>query len=177
MPIAKTAAQRRLYAAGICLLLGLASNGQAALRASDATDLATRTISCEFPVRLTRDCSIWQGATRPVAIGDYRMTLAADSEGRTILVSQLRPGPDHNGSEFRRTPDDHWPQHSSSDAIRLIGATLEDHGIQLERAQPLRRGRRVQAYLLEFSENAYDVLKQFTVLESEYWLPRRRSVR
>ena len=35
----------------------------------------------------------------------------------------------------------------------------------------MRRGRRVAGYFLEFSGNAYEFLKQFTVLESEYWLP------
>lgn len=176
MPIAKPAAPHRLCAACI-LLLGLSSGGQASLRAASPVDSAARTINCEFPVRLTRDCSAWQGATRPIAIGDYRMSLAADSQGRTVFVTRLRPGPDHNGSEFRRTPDRRWPQHSSSDAIRLIGAALEGHGIRLERSQPLRRGRRIHGYLLEFSDNAYDVLKAFTVLESEHWLPRQSRVR
>jgi len=174
MPIANPLAHWRLYAASI-LLLGLTASSQASIRATSGA--ASHTISCEFPVRLTRDCSIWQGATRPIAIGDYRMTLAADRRGRTVLVSRLRPGPDHNGAEFRRTPDRRWPQHSSRDALRLIGAALQDHGIRLERSQALRQGQRIQAYLLEFSDNAYEVLKQFTVLESEHWLPRRSRVR
>ncbi len=165
-----------LYAASI-LCLGLASVGQASIRTSQPDDLASRAISCDFPVRLTHDCSPWQGATRPIAIGDYRMMLAADSRGNTVLIARLRPGPDHNGDEFRRRGHNHWLHHSSDDAIRLIGTTLEDRGIQLERAQPVRCGRRVQAYVLEFSDNAYEVLKQFTVLESEYWLPPRRRVR
>jgi len=173
MPIANPLAHWRLYAASI--LFGLAGNGQASISAGGS--VAPRTISCDFPVRLTRDCSVWQGATRPIAIGDYRMTLAADREGRTVLVSRLRPGPDHNGAEFRRTLDRSWPHHSSLDAIRLIGAALQDHGIRLERSQPLRQGHRIQAYLLEFSDNAYEVLKQYTVLESEHWLPRRSRVR
>jgi len=173
MPNANPVAPWRLYAASI--VLGLAPAAQASIPAGG--NAAARTLSCEFPVRLTRDCSVWQGATRPIAIGDYRMSLAADRDGRKVLVSRLRPGPDHNGAEFRRTLDRRWPQHSSRDAIGLIGTTLQDHGIRLERSQPLRQGRRIQAYLLEFSANAYEVLKQFTVLESEYWLPRRSRVR
>jgi hypothetical protein len=176
MPITRTVAACRLYAASI-LCLALAPAGQASLRASGPADPAANAITCEFPVRLTRDCSIWQGATRPVAIGDYRMTLAADRAGRTVLVTQLRPGPSHNGSEFRLGPDRRWLHHSSAEAIRLIGEALEDRGIRLERTLPVRRGRGIQAYFLEFSDDAYEVLKQFTVLESEHWLPPQRGVR
>lgn len=176
MPITHTVAACRLYAASI-LCLVLAPAGQASLRASGPAHLAADAISCEYPVRLTRDCSIWQGATRPIAIGDYRMSLAADRAGRTVLVTRLRPGPSHNGNEFRRGPDRRWLHHSSEEAIRLIGEALEDRGICLERAEPVRRGRRIQAYLLEFSDDAYEVLTQYTVLESEHWLPPPRGVR
>ena len=105
------------------------------------------------------------------------MTLAADGDGRTVFISRLRPGPGHNGNEFRRTLDNRWPQHSSQEAIRQIGAALADRGIRLERTRPVRRGRSVTGYFLEFSDNAYDVLKRFTVLESEYWLPSVSRVR
>jgi hypothetical protein len=54
---------------------------------------------------------------------------------------------------------------------------LEHEGIRLERMQTVRRGQKVVGYLLEFSDNAYDFLKQFTVLESEHWLPRNTSSR
>jgi hypothetical protein len=176
MPIAKPAAMSRLYAASI-VALGLVSSGQASIHTIEPTALGPHAMSCESPVRLTRDCSIWQGATRPIALGDYRMSLAADSAGRTLYITQLRPGPSHNGTEFRRDFKRRWPHHSSEDAIRLIGSALEDHGIRLERTQAVRAGRRVQGYFLEFSDDAYEILKRFTVLESEHWLPRQSRVR
>lgn len=175
MPIATLRAVIRLYAASI-VLLGLASTAQATVTASDPAQFSIRTITCEFPVRLTHDCSIWRGATRSVAFGDYRMTLAADSAGRTVLISQLRVAPSHNGPDFVATLGSSR-KHSSADAIRRLETALADHGIRLERMQPVRRGRRVDGYFLEFSDNAYDFLKQFTVLESEQWLPRQRDVR
>lgn len=133
-----------------------------------STKLLSDHITCEVPVRLARDCSIWSGATRPIAFGNYRMRLAADHDGRTILMSRLRPEPDHNGSDFRPTLS---MSKAGASAIRLIGSALKDQGIRLQRLQPVHRGRRIDAWILEFSGNAYDYLKQFTVLESEYWLP------
>lgn len=166
------------YAASIhlaCTLIivaGLAGPVQATVRVAEPFAYASHRVTCDFPVRLTDDCSIWQGATRPIALGDYRMSLAAGDGGRTILVSRVRPGPDHNGLMFRQglkgTP--------SSCAVEAISAALRAQGISLERMQTIRRGRRIEGYYLEFSDNAYDYLKRYTVLESEHWLPRQGRV-
>ena len=135
------------------------------------------TFTCEYPFKLTRDCSVWQGPTRPIAIAGFRMSLAADSEGRTIMLSRMRQGPDHNGYRFRPHPASRTGKQRSLRAVECIGNVLEHEGIRLERMQTVRRGQKVIGYLLEFSENAYDFLKQFTVLESEHWLPRNTSSR
>ena len=156
------------------LVLGLAATGHTAVRPYSPDQYESRAISCEYPVRLTHDCSMWQGATRPIAFGSHRMSLAAGGDGRIIMLSQVRPGPDHNGYRFRRGPRDRHHENRSLQAIQCIGNTLEQEGIRLERIQTVRRGRRTQAYFLEFSGNAYDILKQFTVLESEHWLPGSR---
>ncbi len=161
----------RICASGILLSLLSPPAVLAAVQNLDPTDYASHRVTCESPVRLTHDCSIWQGATRPIAFADYRMTLAAGRDGRTILISQLRHRPDHNGNAFRRQPR----RQAALDAVRHIGSALEDKGIRLERMQAVRRGRRVAGYFLEFSDNAYDYLKKFTVLESEYWLPSRHG--
>ncbi len=128
-------------------------------------------ITCEFPFKLAFDCSNWQGATRPIAVGDYRLKLAAGPRGKTIFVSKVRHGPDHNGSRFRSRTAMGTRETRSLTAIDLIGRALAAEGIRLERMHPLRRGARIDGYYLEFSANAYDYLKQFTVLESEHWLP------
>ncbi len=125
-------------------------------------------ITCESPVRLAHDCSIWRGATRPIAFGQYRMRVAGGNNGRTILMSRLRPGPDHNRNAFCPNVSIH---NAGADAIRLIGSVLEDKGIRLERLRAVRRGQRIDGWFLEFSGNAYDNLKKYTELESEYWLP------
>ncbi|MDJ0741254.1 MAG: hypothetical protein QNJ91_16175 [Gammaproteobacteria bacterium] len=157
-------------------LLGTALLASPAATFAYAEPIATpifnaQRITCEAPVRLAHDCSIWSGATRPIAFGQYRMRLAAGDDGRTILVSQLRPGPDHNGQAFLEP----WSSPTTGTrALRLLGSALEDQGIRLQRLQALRQGRRIKAWVLEFSGNAYDYLKRFTVLESEYWLPARR---
>jgi len=156
------------------LWLGLLSTVHANVRAYDAGLYESRAISCKYPVRLTHDCSMWQGATRPIAFGDHRMSLAAGQDGRTIMLSQVRPGPDHNGFRFRAGPRGNRHERRSLQAVRCIGDALEDTGIRLQRIQKVGRGNRTEAYLLEFSGNAYDILKQFTVLESEYWLPKTR---
>lgn len=132
-------------------------------------------ITCERPVRLAHDCSIWQGATRPIAIGGFRMTLAADGDGRTVLVSRIRPGPDHTARQFNRGERNDSRVRRSLRAIEQIGSIVEREGIQLERLQPLGSGHTIEGWFLEFSGNAYNYLKQFTVLESEYWLPPRRA--
>ncbi len=158
-----------------CLLTAcLLPTAQASVRIFTSEYYESRAINCEYPVKLTHDRSAWQGATRPIAFGRHRMSIAAGSGGRTILLSRVRPGPDHNGYRFRAGPGGRHQQTLSLQAIQCIGDVLEDEGIRLERMQTVRRGRRPQAYFLEFSGNAYDILKQFTVLESEYWLPERR---
>jgi len=156
------------------LTFGLISTGHTSVRPYDFNQYESRAISCDYPVRLTHDCSSWRGATRPIAFGNHRMTLAAGEDGRTIMLSQVRPGPDHNGYRFRPGPRDRLHERRSLRAIRCIGNTLEHEGIRLERIHTVRHGRHTQAYLLEFSGNAYDILKQFTVLESEHWLPKSR---
>lgn len=138
---------------------------------------SSQKITCEFPVKLTRDCSMWQGATRPIAFGSHRMSLAADSDGRTILLSRVRPGPDHNGFRFRAKPRGKAHEIRSMRAIQCIGDALEHEGIRLQRMQPVHRGRKLEGYVLRFSDNAYDYLKQFTVLESEHWLPAHHKGR
>lgn len=136
-----------------------------------STSYLRDSISCEFPVRLAYDCSNWQGATRPIAVGDYRLKVAAGPQGKTVFVSKVHHGPDHNGSRFRSRADTGSRETRSRAVINLIGKVLEARGIRLERTQPLRRGAKVDGYYLEFSGNAYDYLKQLTVLESEHWLP------
>jgi hypothetical protein len=101
------------------------------------------------------------------------MSLAAGSDGRTILLSRVRPGPDHNGYRFRAGPRGQIHRRRSLQAIQCIGDALKDEGIRLQRVEAVRRGQRTEAYFLEFSGNAYELLKQFTVLESEHWLPDR----
>lgn len=176
MPIWKSAAASRLYAACI-LMSGLVSTGHTSVRTFSPAEYSTQKITCEFPVKLTHDCSMWQGATRPIAFGNHRMSLAAGSNGRTILLSRVRPGPDHNGFRFRAKPRGRAHEIRSMRAVQCIGDALEHEGIRLQRMQPVHRGRRLEGYFLEFSDNAYDYLKQFTVLESEHWLPDRRTDR
>jgi hypothetical protein len=171
MPPATPKFRPRICATAIVMTLLGPPSVLASVQNLNPADYASHRVTCESPVRLTHDCSIWQGATRPIAFADYRMTLAAGSNGRTILISQLRHRPDHNGNAFRRQPR----RQAALEALRHIGSALEDQGIRLERMQAVRRGRRVAGYFLEFSDNAYDYLKKFTVLESEYWLPSRRG--
>lgn len=152
----------------IGFMLLITSPADARVQAIAPSEFVRHQVNCETPVRLAHDCSIWAGATRPIAFGRYRMLLAAGSDGRTILVSRLRPRPDHNGSQFSQGLSDRL---SGARVIRLIGSALEDQGLRLERLQPIRNGQRIDAWFLEFSGDAYNYLKQFTVLESEYWLP------
>ena len=168
MPIVSPVPWRFLLLASV-MLCGPFVSAQAVPRPADPADFSSHRLTCESPLRLTDDCSIWRGATRPIAIGDYRMSLAAGGGGRTILVSRVRESMDHNGLAFRT---DRIGQSSSQRAIRaieLISTALEDRGVHLQRIRPVQRGRRVDAYYLQFSDNAYDYLKQFTVLESGHW--------
>ena len=172
MPSAKATARISLY---VCcgLLAGLASTTQASVRTYGPAEYSSHRVTCDHPVRLTHDCSVWDGATRPIAFGAYRMTLAAGRDGRTILLSQIRPGPDHNGYRFRPGPASRTGSKRTLRIIECLRDALEQEGIRFERMQTVRKGHRVAAYYLEFSANAYDYLKQFTVLESEHWLPKR----
>ncbi len=156
----------------LALILGAVSTpGWANIETLSSDRHSRDRITCEFPVKLAFDCSNWQGATRPIAVGNFRLKLAAGPHGKTIFVSKVRHGPDHNGSRFRSRAVVGTRETRSLTAIDLIGKALAAKGIRLERIHPLRRGTRIDGYYLEFSANAYDYLKQLTVLESEHWLP------
>lgn len=174
MPIGTSIASRRLSGLSCLLLCCLVGAAQAKVRSLDPEQYQSRAINCDYPVRLTHDCSPWQGATRPIAFGNHRMSLAAGSDGRTIMLSQVRPGPDHNGFRFRAGTRGRLHERRSLRAIQCIGDVLEAQGIRLQHVEAVQQGRRSKFYLLKFSGNAYELLKQFTVLESEHWLPKRR---
>ena len=160
------------------LLLGLlTTSGHSSVQPFDPIGHSGGRITCEFPFKFTHDCSPWHGATRPIAIGGFRMTLAADSEGRTILLSRVRQGPDHNGYRFRPHPSSRPGRQRSLRAVQCLSNALEQEGIRLERMQTVQRARKAVGYILEFSDNAYDFLRQFTVLESEHWLPPKTAGR
>lgn len=130
--------------------------------------------TCDEPIRFSRDCSIRKGPIRPIAIGNFRMNIAADSNGHTLLISQIRYAPDHNGRLFVGHDDRHTVAIA---AIRELRRQLRRQGVCLERWQKVRRGGDVKGYRLTFSDEAYPFLQQLTVLESEHWLPQRASRR
>lgn len=155
-------------------LAALPCVGLAALQTSNPWDYSSHRVSCDFPVRLSQDCSIWQGATRPIAIGDYRMSLAGGADGRTVLVTRLRARPMHNLGALPDAALEVPRQPSVLEIADHIDQTLQAHGIRLENLQPVRRGGHIEGLYLVFSANAYDVLKRYTVLESEHWMPADR---
>lgn len=157
----------------VLLCTGLSTTASAAARALATDDYWLHRITCDYPFRLTRDCSIWHGATREIAFGDYRLNLAAAEDGRTLLVAGIRFAPDHNGTAFRDQRQDRGERALA--LIDQLDATLSQHGVRLERLLPVRRGRRIAGYFLAFSDDAYAILKDFTVLESHHWLPQQAS--
>lgn len=153
------------------LVVGLAAApaAQALIDAAAPGKLDMRRVTCEYPVRLTRDCSIWHGATRPIALGELRMSIAASRDGSVIYIDQVRQGPSHNGPGFGR-PLGSRVKGRMGQIIHELEQTLSCHGISLQRLRPVTRGRKVHGYFVEFSDNAYELLMQYTVLESEHWL-------
>lgn len=127
-------------------------------------------MTCRSPVPLTRDCSDRNGPTRPIALGTFRMNLAGTSDGRTLFITQVRHGPDHNGREFAPEADRH---ETAIAAIRALRTWLHRSGACLELWQPLRHAGRVRGYLMTFSDDVYSELQRLTLLESEHWLPRQ----
>lgn len=156
------------------LLCLLASIGQAAVSPIEANRFSRHQMDCEEPIRLTRDCSVRKGATRPIALGDYRMDIAGDTEGRTILIDKIRAAPQHNGRLFQDSRDRH---EVAIAAIRTLRRRLLAEGVCLERWRPVTRAGRIEGYLLTFSDEIYAILEQHTVLESEHWLPSRMTRR
>ncbi|MCB1790709.1 MAG: hypothetical protein KDJ27_15490 [Gammaproteobacteria bacterium] len=162
----------RLWPILCVLLIGAPQQAAANISTLGSGTFRLNQVTCEAPIRLSRDCSAWQGATRPIALAGYRMLLAADDGGSTVLISRLRLSPDHNDSVF--VPSE---RRMAVNALRELSEALQQQGILLQKMQPVRQGRRTNAWYLEFSGDAYSYLKQFTVLESEYWLPTARVTR
>ncbi len=143
----------------------------ASLRVSGAADWRSHRLTCQYPIQLAYDCSVWQGATRPIAVGRYRMHVAADRDGKTVLVMRLRVRPSHNGGEFAAGADSASNMPTSRDVVEYLGSTLARQGIRLERMREVLGNGRIDGFFLDFSSNAYDYLRGLTVLESEYWMP------
>jgi hypothetical protein len=159
-----------------CLLV--ASLAPATLRAAAPAVMPDRyaelRMTCAVPLPLTQDCSVRIGPTRPIAIDRFRMNIAAASDGRTVFISQVRSGPDHNLGEFVPRKD---RRAEAVAAIRAIRQALHREGVCLQRWESIEHGRRVRGYLLTFSDDAYALLREQTVLESEHWLPGSLSRR
>lgn len=160
----------------LLLAAGLAGASHAIVQPAAATQYAARAITCEAPVRLTQDCSAWHGAARAVAFDRFRMALAADADGRTILVSRVHLRPNHNGAAFQARSLHHASVRMQS-AIDALQTALRHRGICLERVQAVRRGGRIDGYFLSFSADAYEYLKQFTVLDYLDLAPRQQASR
>jgi len=125
-------------------------------------------MTCAAPLPLTQDCSVRTGPTRPIAIDRFRMNIAATSDGRTLFISQVRSAPDHNAGQFSPRAD---RRTEAVAAIRALRRALRHQGICLERWETIRHGQRLRGYVLTFSDDAYSLLREATVLESEHWLP------
>lgn len=119
----------------------------ASLRPVQPDDFSNRSISCEAPFRLTRDCSIRQGASRRIVIDGLHMSLAADHDGDTLLITAPRP----------------------IEAVRRLTGTLRHRGICVQHVQPVHGSRGVTGYYLQFSGNAYDYLSRYTTLDGTDW--------
>lgn len=166
--------RRRIKTLAATFLFLLASISGAAVHPIDADRFSGPKMSCHEPIRLTRDCSVREGATRPIALADYRMDIAGDTLGRTILIDAVRAAPNHNGQLFRGRRDRH---EVAIAAIRALRRLLYIEGICLERWRPVVRGARIEGYLLTFSDDGYSILQRHTVIESEHWLPHRLTWR
>ncbi|MCB1774825.1 MAG: hypothetical protein KDI88_14510 [Gammaproteobacteria bacterium] len=119
----------------------------ASVRPVQHDDFSNRSISCEAPFRLTRDCSIRQGASRQIVIDGLRMSLAADHDGDTLLITAPRP----------------------QEAVRRLTGTLRHRGICVRHVQPVHGSQGVTGYYLQFSGNAYDYLSRYTTLDGADW--------
>jgi hypothetical protein len=159
-----------------CLLFAslVPSTMRAAAPAVTPDRYAELRMTCAAPLPLTQDCSVRIGPTRPIAIERFRMNIAATSDGRTVFISQVRSEPDHNLGEFGPWED---RRAEAVAAIRAVRQVLQREGVCLQRWKSIRHGRRVRGYLMTFSDNAYALLREQTVLESEHWLPGSLSRR
>jgi hypothetical protein len=128
-------------------LCATSMTASASLRPVQPDDFNNRSISCEVPVRLTRDCSIRQGANRRIVIDGLGMSLAADDDGDTLLITAPRP----------------------LEAVRRLTGRLRHRGICVQHVQPVRGSRGITGYYLQFSGNAYDYLRQYTTVDKSDW--------
>jgi len=137
-----------LQALGLSLVLSAASlTAAAGVRTVQPDDFHNRSINCQVPVRLTRDCSIRQGANRRIVIDGLRMSVAADQDGDTLLITAAKP----------------------REAVRRLSGRLRHHGICVQHLQPVHGSRGLTGYYLQFSGNAYDYLRRYTTLDRSDW--------
>lgn len=122
--------------------------------------------SCERPIKLTQDCSDWRGTMRSLVFNGYKMRVAANSSGNNVLLTSIRPAA--NNMMFSMS----FSLSSKRNARKQLNPTvqqlvkeLEVHGVVLENVVPMTRGRYVDGYYLSFSDNAYQHLKRYTVIE------------
>jgi hypothetical protein len=139
---------RAILPFSLCMLLSVAVSPAASrVNPVGAGQLSVNNVTCEQPVRLTRDCTIRRGANRAIRLGGVSMAVAADRDGDTLLLAARDPRA----------------------ALHRVADELEARGIQLRRAEALVGRRGVSGFLLHFDGDAYRHLQAFTVLDPVAW--------
>ncbi len=129
---------------------------------------ATHKVTCEQPVKLTRDCSIWRGATRQIRIAGYNMSVAADQQGQTLLVVNIHRQRNNAGLSMGFSFGGGSTKNRNNTLRQGIGhltSAIAQQGPELQRLVTMGHGHIEDGYFLHYTEDAYRHLEPYTVLQ------------
>lgn len=162
MKLTATAFVFTLLAIATLLFTGRA---MAAIQTIPPGSLNSRIITCEEPVRLSRDCSEWQGATRRILIDRYAMSVAANEAGDTLLITGIHPLNSGVGLSPRFPLHRLKHQEIMAAGLQRLLESLQQRNIALQRITPVKNGNRLDGYFVRFQANAYDAATRYTFLQ------------
>ena len=123
--------------------------------AQGAKSISIASLSCSKPYELSQDCSTWDGASREIEIGDFRMKVAGSADGRVVLLM----GPSPIGDSARQTHGD-----VTNFAYEDVKRELAGAGIAIVKVEPVASLGQLMGYAVHADGDAYAVLKAHSVV-------------
>lgn len=118
-------------------------------------------MTCKKPYELSRDCSIWSGATRKIDIEGFELKIAGSEAGTEVLVMDAHLFKNSMSDIFTLNSPTH--SQASNQSYNSVKKVLTAENISIKKAVPLRSFGNVDGYVLELDGDGYKKLIEYSV--------------